>query len=281
MNSLKAVSILVILFMSLLLFAQTNTSSMKLEPTEAEKRADRYHITMGLQRSSNFYKEDSTDRDVETQLDINPSVYLGRGFTLLSDTIFTKQEAGSGKLGASNSDVSNTKIILSKEGPAFNRDWGTAFLLGGTAPTNQENRDKESYQGGASLGAKLLGQIKYVALTYTLTGTRNFHGYTVTADGDPNVQYSLGHKLTIDYEFIEKWTLSFIGSYKDGWTYKGFQHSSYTNEIDIGRQIGKYWTLSAGIGNEGGAFNANGTESNIKVYDKNTTVVQAAVTFTN
>jgi hypothetical protein len=281
MNSLKAVSILVILFMSLLLFAQTNTSSLKLEPTEAEKRADRYHITMGLQEGSNLYKEESTDRDMETQLELIPSAYLGRGFTLSADTIITRQEAGSGKLGASNTDLSNTKIILTKEGPAINRDWGTAFLMGGTAPTNQENRDQESYQGGASLGAKLSGQIKYVAITYTISGTRNFHGYTLTADGDPNVQYVLGHKLTIDYEFIEKWTLSFIGAYKDGWTYKNFDHQSYTNEIDLGRQIGKYWTLSAGISNEGGAFKANGTESNIKVYDQNTTVVQAAVTFTN
>ncbi len=276
MNTLKAMSILVILFMSLLLFAQTNTSSMKLQPTEREKRADRYHVIMDLSTSSNLYKEEAQDREAKTELELIPSVYIGNGFGLMADAVVSKEETG-----ARNTTLSNTKIILSKDGPALAENWGSKFLLGGTAPTDEDARNKDSYQGAASIGAGINGQIKYVALTYTLSGTRNFHGYTFTSEGDANVQYSLTHKATLDYEFIENWTLGLIASYKQGWTYHDFTRQNYTNQISLGHQFAKNWAVSAGIGNEGGAFKANGTDSNIKVYDLNTTVVQASVTFTN
>ncbi len=276
MNSLKAISILVILFMSILAFSQTNTTSMKLEPTESEKRADRFHILMAVQASSNLYKEDSPDREASTDLEINPSVYLGNGFSLQTDTIISKEQSG-----PRNTTISNTKIILTKAGPKLG-DWGTALLMGGTAPTDENLRRDESYQGGASLGGSIKGSpLKYVELAYTLSGGRNFHGYDRTAAGDANVQYTITHKLALAYEFIPKWSLYGIGSYKNGWTYQNSERSSYTNEFGLGYQVAKNWEISGSISNEGKAFKANGQDSNIKVYDQNTTVIQAAVTFTN
>jgi len=276
MNAIKAITILVILFMSLLLFAQENTSTMSADLEEAKKTSDRYHIVLSLSGSSNLYKENSLDREASTDLDMIPSVYLGQGFSLSGRAIVSKEETG-----ARETSVSNAKVTLKKEGPKLGRDWATAFGVTGTAPTNELTRKQDRFQGGGGASANIKGQLRKVEISYTLGFNQNSHEFTTNALGDANIQRTLTNELVLSYEFIKNWSLGISGYYRQGYTYSGFERQNYGNEIALGYTVAKNWEISAGIGNEGGAFKANGTESNIKVYDQNTTVVQAAVTFTN
>jgi hypothetical protein len=295
MNSLKALMILVILFMSLLLFAQSSTvsagsasvssssaspestSSMKVDVEEAKKLSERYHISLSVGGSSNMYKEDSLDREAESNVDIIPSVYLGQGFSTSGRLIVTKEETG-----ARNTTVSNARINLNKAGPNIGRDFESRFTVAGVAPTNEESRKRDRLQGAGILATRIKGQATSIlGLTYTLSAQQNSHEFTVNAEGSPLVQYTLTNALDLDIEILKDWNLGLSGYYRQGWTYQGSQRQTYGSEINLIHTVAKNWEISAGIANEGKAFKANGTESNITIYDQNTTVVQAAVTFTN
>jgi len=276
MNAIKAITILVILFMSLLLFAQENTSTMSADQEETKKTSDRYHILLSLSGSSNLYKENSLDREASTDLDMIPSVYLGRGFTFSGRAIVSKEETG-----ARETSVSNAKLTLKKAGPNLGRDWTTAFGVTGTAPTNEETRKQDRFQGGGGALVNIKGQLRKVEISYTLGFNQNSHEFTTNAEGAANVQRTLTNELSLGLEFIKNWNLSVAGFYRQGYTYSGFERQSYGNEITLAHTVAKNWEISAGVSNEGKAFKANGTEANIKVYDQNSTVIQAAVTFTN
>ncbi len=292
MNSLKALSILVILFMSLLLFAQTSTvavpagksssapqstSTYQLDPNWANKNESRFHVILSVGGSSNMYKEDSLDREAETNLDMIPSVKLTEGLSLSSRLIVTKEETS-----ARDTTVSNLKVSLKKSGPDIGRDFKSSFSVAGIAPTNEESRKRDRLQGAGALSAQIKGQATSIlGVGVTLTGTQNSHEFTVNAEGSPNLQYTLRGDLELDLELIKDWNISAAGYYRQGWTYNGFERQNYGNEINLVHTVAKAWEISAGVANEGKAFKADGTSSNIKVFDQNTTVIQAAVTFTN
>lgn len=255
-------------------FAQEGTSTYSLK-TEKIQRENPFHLTMSLTVSSNLYKDGSPNREASTELLFNPSVELSKETSLAVKAVLTQEQTQ-----AQNTLLSNTLISLSTKGP----DFGTTesnFTLGGVAPTDPEERKTNHLQGGALLGTSLKNHWRMFNWTYGLSLTRNFHEYTVNAEGEPNIQYSLKNALELEAEINSKWSITTAGLYKKGWTYRNFQRDAFGFEMGVNYNLSKTLQVSAGFSNEGGALKANGQDSNIQIYDEKTTALKASVTFVN
>lgn len=255
--------------------AQVNSSTLKLNEEEQNKLADRFKISASLETNSNMFDKESPDRQNSNSLDLISSYYLGSGYSIGARQIVDKDEK------VQQTTFSNTTLTLKKAGPKLTPNLGSSFALVGVAPTNEDDRKQNKFQGGARLVGQLKGEFKKLTYTYTMTGNRNFHQYTQAGDGTNNVQYGLANELTLEFEFVPHWTLAATGLAKTGWTYQGSSRQSYGNEFSLSNEIGKQFSLAVGFRNEGAAFKADGVSSNIKVFDQNSTVVFASMTVTN
>ncbi len=250
-------------------------SSLKADETKSANKKS-FHSTLQLSRSSNFYKSGSADSEVSTDLLIYPSYAFSEKLSLSAKAIITKEET-QGK----NTLLSNTKLGLKIAGPQITENTKSSFGIGGILPTNTQNRQTERLKGGASLSASISNISGNLNSAYTLIAQRNFHEFTVNADGAPNVEQTLAHDLTLEYAFNDSWSVSAEGIYKQGWTYKNFQRQTFSTGADLSFSFNKELSFSVGVANQGNAFKANGTESNISVYDQNTSTVSASLTFVN
>lgn len=273
-TTLLAVTLLQVGFFSQAI-AQTNTSAASLGQVGEKSVGKNFSIALGLEAASNFYSEESPDRQTGTSFTLGPSYKFRNGIGLASETTIDRDEVKAGE-----TKVSNTAISLSKSLGYLVPAIEAKVALGGVAPTNADDRKEKSYQGGASIGGQLVGTFKYVVLTYKLKLSRNFHGYTHAADGSSNIQYGLSNTLVADIDFLKTWTLSLSGVSKAGWVYQGSNRQTYGNEISLSNQITKEISISAGLRNEGSAFKSDGVTNNVKILDNNTTMFFASLNIT-
>lgn len=257
--------------------AQQGTSSLSFGSLQSKKK-NPFHMTVDLSASTNLHKENSAGQAGSTDLDLIPSVDLTNRISLGARTIISQEQKASKQR---DTRVSNTQINLKIKGHELSRNLSTAYLLRGVAPTSAEMRKDERYQGAAALAGTLIFIKGMITTKYTLLGNRNFHEFTTNADGDPNSQYTLTHDAGFDFEVTKNFVLSMGAYYKQGWTYKNSNRQTYGYSAGLGYSVTKQWSIGASVETNGRALKPNGTDSNINLYDQNTSVVRAGVTFTN
>ena len=264
----------VLLFNSFAL-AQEASSTLSLKEDAPSNLRKPFHLTLSLSNSSTMYKETSHDREGAMELFLNPSLDLTEETSLgLQGSVIHEETQ------AQNTAVSNTSLTLKTKGPQLGVFESTGSITG-TAPTNEDDRKLNRLQGAATLGGSLKTQWRNLSLAYGLGVTRNFHQYTVNSESSPNVQYSLNQILSVDAELTPLWSLSLAGLFKRGWTYRDYQRDAFGFESSLNLNVNKNLAFSAGVATEGDTLKANGSSSNINIYNENTSVIKAGVTFTN
>lgn len=258
-------------------FAQ-GSSSLSMTGKNTKTKASAFHLTAELSTSSNLYSEKSANQEGSTDLEIAPSFVFGSRYSLGAISALSQEKAAG---ETRDTILSNTEISLGIKGPEITRDLGSSFVIKGVAPTNEKTRKEDSYQGGAGLSGSLIFKKGITTLKYTMAGARSFHQFTVNAESSPNIQYALTQSLGLELELTKGLSLTTSGSYKQGWTYRNFSRQTYGYTAGLGYEFMKSWIIGASVGTEGNAMKANGTDSNIRFYNENTSVVKASVTFTN
>lgn len=265
----KALGILIILSTGFGFSAMAATAKNRPEKSP-------FRVVISVSGSSNLYRQSSPDHEASTELFMSPSYSFTDKTSISLKSIVTKEMTQ-----AKNTTLSHTTVALKTKGPLLFAGISSSGQMSGVLPTDEEARLSDRFQGGLGLGGTLRWVWKKLASTYSLSGTRNFHEYTVNSGGSPNIQYGLSQGLGFEIEINPQWAFSTSGFYRQAWTYKNFERHSYGFEAEMSYGMSKAWSLSAGFSNTGPAFKANGTESNIKVFDENTSVIRAGVTFVN
>ncbi|MEZ0391758.1 MAG: hypothetical protein ACAH59_06055 [Pseudobdellovibrionaceae bacterium] len=276
MRNKKAMILILISLLGMTAEAQQSASSMSM--SSGQKKTNPFHLTADLSFSSNLYKEDTPQAEQSMVLDLIPSVDLSERVSLGSRSIIT-QKSTQGE--QRDTTLSNTQINLKIKGPDLTKNISTGTLVRGVAPTDEQDRKSTSYQGSAGLAGQLAFTKGMTSLKYTLLGQRNFHGYTVDAEESPNVRQTLTNDLALELQVTKNFLISTSGFYKQGWTYRDFSRQTFGYSAGIGYAVADTWSIGASVETEGQAFKPNGTDSNIKFYDENTSVIKASVTFTN
>ncbi len=256
-------------------FSQTNTSSISLSEEASQSVPKKLSLSLSLEGASNFYGEASPDREISTSITFSPGYKINSDYNLAAEASFSRDEVKAGE-----SSVSNTSVSLSRKLGNPLRDISAKASLGGVIPTNEIDRKEKSYQGAVSLGAQLVGQFKLLTASYSFRAGRNIHEFTQAADGSSNIQYSLTNMITLDLEIFKNTSLGASALARTGWTYQGSSRQLYGNEFSLSHSPIKDMNIAMGVRNEGAPFKADGVSNNIKVFDQNTTLFFASLSFT-
>lgn len=277
MNKKSLMTLSVLFLLSSVANAQ-GSSSLSMSAEKAKAKPSRFHLTAELSKSSNLYKETAAGQAGSTDFVLVPSYDLNSSLNLGLRTAISQEEVQGEER---DTTLSNTAVNLRIKGPEITKDLSSGFLVQGVAPTNEKLRKSDSYQGGAALGGTLIYKKSLATLSYSLTGTRNFHQYTVSAEESPNIQYSLSQTLSLGLQLTKSLSLSANGLLKQGWTYRNFErrNSGFSAGVEYGFTGG--WAVSTAVETAANLYKPANTDSNIKFYDQNTSVVTVGVSFTN
>lgn len=273
--------VMVLGFLSLVSIAraQSNTSTLAT-PEEAKKETSAFHILLNATTSSNMYAEGS-QREMATELLINPSYKLAEKMTLSSKGVLSRDNNTSEDTQEGNSSISNVSLTLGFQGPVVGPELKTTYAFSGIAPTNETSRKRDRLKGAAAVAGGIKGTWKRLTAGYGISLQRNFHEFNINAAGQANVEYSLTQTLSQEIDLSSGWSLSFEEMYRQGRTYRNFQRQTYGFGADINYEITKQWAANVGWANEGAALKPNGTESNVELYDENTSTIHIGITFLN
>lgn len=279
-KSFAALALTAAVFSSPLLMAQTastaaasNSSSIK--KTDAISKQDkRFFLEVGLEKSSNLRSEDSRDLDASTGIALSPSWEISKRFTLTGKVGVDKQE-----VGPKDTLISDSTLGLNIKGYKFNQNFSMLHILSGLIPTSKKSQEVDHLQSAVSLGNRLVLDSRYGKFSYTLGMRRNFHEFVLNVDDSPNLEYILSHRILMDVPLIGDFSLSGDFIYRNAWTYRNFERQSFSFAVDLGYAVTETFSVYVGTTNEGSALKANGKDSNLDLYNENSSVIRAGVTY--
>lgn len=288
MNSLKAVSILVILFMSLLLFAQTpqqpsQTSLKTTAPAAVKPAAKSFSGSLNIARANSLYmlEGNSAVASVDTTLllgyKLNDTYSLGfRGD--YSQDLKTPEA----------SDFARARISASRNnGGIFRERILTSSTIKWSFPVAKAHFT-QSLIGTAAMDLDIKGNpdhmiSKKLELGFLLTGARNFHKFETTVGGEYNTEVSLTKRVYAGWSFTDKLAISALFDHISAWNYAGALKESYAHNEEIGYQLFEQWNFAIGhtYGNPAVAMRKpNGSDYNLYGSDEMNSIVYGQVTYT-
>ena len=114
---------------------------------------------------------------------------------------------------------------------------------------------------------------------YELSGGRLFHEFTTSTTGLSNNRYLLAQKINLDIALNETLKISSIYSAVTGWTYLGNPTSKFEWASELDYQISSQWGSSAGVSNSGDTLRPNGQDSNVSLWNSNSTQIYVGINY--
>lgn len=147
-------------------------------------------------------------------------------------------------------------------------------------PYSKESRKRDSKVAGVSVVP-----VASVILTPSLTFIyqpqliHNFHTYTVNEVDQNNTQWAFNQTMVLSWGMSERWYTQLVYVHGMGWSYGGHKKDdAFQVGGELGYSINQPLTVAVGWSNSG-AIRAyeNGNDQTVRVFDKNTSTVYAAL----
>jgi hypothetical protein len=246
------------------------------ELTAELQRPKRLQIVMQAQAVGNLYKADTGDRETSTRISLAPSYKLGESYRLGASVSAIQQTEPVPK-----GEISNTRLTLTHMPVALGDDTILIPVAGLVAPTNEDDRRLNSFNGGLLLEGTAITNFelfgKNFAGVYGLALAKNFHTWDRTAMGAANVDYKADLYLGLEKSLTRKLTFLIDGDYVYANTYQNSPRTQFAIGQSLTWEENKYLSFTVGHSNGGDALKANGTDYDIRVFDGNTSVVYANI----
>jgi len=251
----------------------TSSTSVVQEPTNSKI----YSGFIQLARSTSLYDfHDGTRQDgMDYLLRLNLIVNKDYSFRLTTGYSQNLNDTESTFNGFTDSSIALVRSPF---------PLGSFFLLAPSVaiglPTSQESHEGQSMQAALKAGLTALINPKRlwtgVDVAFILNASRNFDQYDTALDGTPNTEYILIEGISADYGY-GNFSISVEASNRTNWGYDNTtqQYFEHTEEIDY--QINPTFLFAVGHTNSGSIFKPNGTDSNIKLVDEDTSMVYASL----
>jgi len=254
--------------------AQGTSTASASQSTQTQEIQKSFSAVIALERSSNLFTNESGNRESSTDLSLTPSYKITSKLSTSANAVISRQETGN-----KDTTISNTTLVLGYTGYKFENGAQLAHSLRGVIPTNEEIKKRDRLNTAVGIRNQISHSIGAFDMGYKLTLTRNFHEFTVNAEGSANVEYSLSHILELAYNFNDKISISQVGTIRQGRTYGGFNRTSFSADTDLNYYASKSLAINIGASTEGSAFKANGTDSNIELFNENKSLIRAGLSF--
>ena len=232
-------------------------------------------VNLGLEYSSNLRKRSSPDQDDSTALIIAPSYKISdkAAIDLRVDIIQNHDEERKTYITPTVVGFTPTKYDLSEE---LSFKPKVSLVL----PTDETQREKESYRGSVSLRPTLEynpSAFRKLTLANVFYFNKNFHEFEVKSNYSYNNEYSIRNRVILLYELNSKLSLELINDYVRLWTYKGNSSEQFYFGQSLGYEFIKNWSASLSHTNEGSVRGPNYNGESVEVFDEKTSYVSMGV----
>lgn len=253
--------------------APAGTNVTVIEETLTKKSP--FAINLGLEMAEKIQKDEFTPKENSLTMTIEPIYRFNETF-VGSARIAINQD----NFGQHETTASDGTLTLGINGYDFSPEFKTVHSLGTIVPVSQKTVETDRLQGSLSTSNGIAYSGLYFNLTYRLGFVRSFHEFTQNAIGAPNIQYRISHVLDLKIPVTEKFILSAVGVYRNGYTYQGFQRFGFIFDADVIYSFNQYLTANIGTSTDGNALKSNGVDSNISLFDENTGSYRLGLTYT-
>ncbi len=249
------------------------TSTAQISPlTAGPKKA--LSASAYLEYSEKIAKEQFGPKKRSTAIQVNLGYEWNEFLKSNSELTVNKDQ-----FGQQETTVSDMKISTSINGYAISDTINTKHSISTVVPMSKNSVKRDRLQTSISLanGVKYINN--YFSIGYTLSVAQNFHEFTQNAEGSPNIQNRLTQSVDLAVPITEKISVSTSGAYRIGRTYQNSTRYGFIFDLDANYEIVKSLDLNIGTSNEGNALKKNGIDSNISIYDENSSVSRAGLTY--
>lgn len=215
------------------------------------------------------------DRERSTSVSILPGYKIDDTFKASGRIDINKDH-----FGPEDTTVSDVTLKLGIAGYKINDQLKTAHSISTVIPASEASKKVARLQSSVGISNGLSYENTILSISYALTLSRNFHEYNFNADGAANVEYRLGNSLEIRIPITDKFSISTLGIYRIGRTYGGFERYAFESHSDLNYDFTDKLAMNLGTSNGGSALKANGVDSNIEVYNENTSETRLGLSYT-
>jgi hypothetical protein len=231
-------------------------------------------IEVSLSRSANLQSESSRDAERSMDLEILAATPLSEKWTGSLSAALTKQESGPKDTLISDLSAGFRNLFWQAS-----ESWSLAALLTAIFPASRASVERDRLQGAGTAAVRASRKFSWIDVSYQLGWRQNVHEFEVNRDFSPNIQSVLSHRVLLGVPLFSQ--LSFSGDYiyRQARTYGGFDRQNFTFYSSLSWAATPNFQVFLGTTNEGPAFKANGSDSNLAFFTENTSSISGGITY--
>jgi hypothetical protein len=237
-----------------------------------------FGLTAVMQATSSLHRFDDPAHNGLLEYVVDPSIKLGSDLKLTGRLILDQSLTGNRE-----TLLQNGSLTLRHSGAQLTSFIRLSPAVGVGLPLSKRAFRQESLILGTNAGARMIldgGKTGFTAMI-DVTGSRSIHQFETATTGQSNTSWGISNRFLVEYAFFRKLALSadFVRTARV--TYAGH----FVNQFDFTQELSyQAWPLLAfaiGHNNSGATLKANQLDSNVAIFNENSSAVYASVTLTN
>ncbi|MGE0616105.1 MAG: hypothetical protein AB7P04_10730 [Bacteriovoracia bacterium] len=257
-----------ILFRPVFLWTSILVGSSALA-VESSSEGARFGFAAELQASSSLHAWDDSLHRADLSATLNPTYRFSSAYTLGAVAVIVQDLSDSRELRSQKTQIYLTRSEISLSPTLELNVTGSANI-----PLSRIERDNQQLITTLRIAPRLLFTAPEswgweVSAFYDLGFARHLHEYSTTLDGKANPRYSLSHRLNAVAPIYKKLAFETNFTFTTAWTYEGAIKNQFNWDQALSLGLSEHFTASVGHTNSGSGLKANGVDSNISLYNPN------------
>jgi hypothetical protein len=268
-----------VLFCSILLLAPQPSLAAKAKSQAQEKiKKSSWGLTAQLEATTSLHHFSDPDKTFGTNYWMIPTVDVSSKLKL--SAVLVLQQFW---LPKNDAKFANSVVSLRHSGAKLSKVFSLSPAIGMTIPMNEDSIDRQSLVLGLRIGPRLSFDLSSQGLPVSgfadVSIRRNFHEFQTTTAGTSNTMAAVVNRFNAGLGITKKLSVSADFIYNTGWTFLSNFKDSFELGEEISFSVNKNLSLSAGHSNSGGLLEANGQDSNLDIFDEQSSSVYGAVAY--
>lgn len=155
------------------------------------------------------------------------------------------------------------------------------YSVSALIPVSKNSRIRDQLQGALSgaVGFSVTPIDNGFSYGARVTAGRNFHPYSENINGSVLNQYSSNQGVNVGYTY-GNWDLSVSFTNMTRWTYQGNTRSVFDLSEELSYAVNQSFSLAVGHTNSGSNLRPNGMDSNISLFNENSSIIYGTLSAT-
>ncbi len=245
-------------------------STKKVDSLKAVKE-NPLSLSVDFSGTTDLEATESSESTRSTDLGLKANYQINKDNALSLSQAISYTNNGAYKVTAANTSI-GAKFKTFKINEETSLTPSSKILL----PTNEENREFDSFRGAAALALSLSYKTHLGApVTFALSEEilKNVHEYESNAGNKANLSFRSRTAGALAFEFGQSVGLSLASTYDAGRTYQNALRTAFSVSQELSYKFTEKASTYISHSNGGDARGANGTDSQIKVADDRTSTI--------